>query len=492
MVRPNLSNHHMYFDSLFVGAVLPMSGFRDRAVFMGAAQLPSRILFHKFCNMDEQDDLSNEQDDLSRGSSLDDLSIPSDDDDSMGNEGAGAPVRTRRVLYYTLEDKKKIVEEAYPVPRNIRATARKWRVQPNQIRRWRVNARADAALPPYPYPRTIEERTTKNDHKRVKTRNEGRPLGTPEELLEELLPYVEAQRENGNAVNTTTVSAELLRRAPDLLSVGFAPLRRRVMRFLKKHHYAFCVVTHKAQNHRYHAMVIEDWVGYINRQIVASGYTAAQICNFDETNVDFDPTPRTTLNKVGERSISIRVNGHSGRCTVMLGCTAAGYKFPPFIIWKGVREGRIHRECQRNVFPAPSIYTVQPSGWMDGPAFQEWIERIVRPYAALHNGTVHMSLDQFSVHMQHDNTTALQHVGVEVDFIPAGYTSILQVMDKGLHKPFKQYLREESMAFMLNNPEGTKPTRLDIATWIQRSWDLVQPAAVLNSWSSIGIRPVHH
>jgi hypothetical protein len=236
----------------------------------------------------------------------------------------------------------------------------------------------------------------------VKTRNEGRPLGTPEELLEELLPYVEAQRENGNAVNTTTVSAELLRRAPDLLSVGFAPLRHRVMCFLKKHHYAFRVVTHKAQNHRYHAMVIDDWVGYINRQIVASGYTAAQICNFDETNVDFDPTPRTTLNKVGERSISIRVNGHSGRCTVMLGCTAAGYKFPPFI------------------------------------------------------------------------------------------TSILQVMDKGLHKPFKQYLREESMAFMLNNPEGTKPTRLDIATWIQRSWDLVQPAAVLNSWSSIGIRPVHH
>jgi hypothetical protein len=59
MVSPNLSNHHMYFDSLFVGEVLPTSGFRDRAVFMGAAQLPSIILFHKFCNMDEQDDLSN-------------------------------------------------------------------------------------------------------------------------------------------------------------------------------------------------------------------------------------------------------------------------------------------------------------------------------------------------------------------------------------------------------------------------------------------------
>jgi hypothetical protein len=36
-------------------------------------------------------------------------------------------------------------------------------------------------------------------------------------------------------------------------------------------------------------MVIDGWVWYINRQIVASAYMAEQICNFDETNVDFDP-----------------------------------------------------------------------------------------------------------------------------------------------------------------------------------------------------------
>jgi hypothetical protein len=231
--------------------------------------------------------------------------------------------------------------------------------------KWRVNARADAALPPYPYPRTIEERTTKNDHKRVKTRNEGRPLGTPEELLEELIPHVEAERENGNAVNTTTVSAELLRRAPDLLSVGFALLCRRVMRFLKKHHYTFRVVTHKAQNHRYHAMVIEDWVGYINWQIVASGYTATQICNFDETNIDFDPTLRTTLNKVGERSISIRGNGHSGRCTVMLGCTAAGYKFPPSLFGKESGKDEFIENVNAMCFlPQASTWYDQVGGWM--------------------------------------------------------------------------------------------------------------------------------
>jgi hypothetical protein len=72
--------------------------------------------------------------------------------------------------------------------------------------------------------------------------------------------------------------------------------------------------------------------------------------------------------------------------------------------------------------------------------------------------------------MQHNNTFALQQISIENDFIPVGYTPILQVLNKGVHKPFKQYLREESITFMVNNPEEAKPTQLDIAHWIIISW----------------------
>jgi len=68
-------------------------------------------------------------------------------------------------------------------------------------------------------------------------------------------------RDSGNTVSTTIVTLELLRRSPQLLQVGFVPLYHCVLHFLKRHHYTFCVVTHKAQNHRYHAMVIDGWVG---------------------------------------------------------------------------------------------------------------------------------------------------------------------------------------------------------------------------------------
>jgi hypothetical protein len=55
---------------------------------------------------------------------------------------------------------------------------------------------------------------------------------------------------------------------------------------------------------------------------------AEQICNFDETNVDFDPATCSTLCKIGKRTVSLWVNGHSGRCTIMLGFTASGVKVP--------------------------------------------------------------------------------------------------------------------------------------------------------------------
>jgi hypothetical protein len=113
-----------------------------------------------------------------------------------------------------------------------------------QICRWRAQVQADAVLPAYPHPHTVEERTIIKDHKKLKTWSEGRPTETPEELLNELLPHVERLRESGNSVST-----ELLQRPPQLLHIGFAPHCCHVLHFLKKHHYTFCVVTHQTQNH---------------------------------------------------------------------------------------------------------------------------------------------------------------------------------------------------------------------------------------------------
>jgi hypothetical protein len=52
---------------------------------------------------------------------------------------------------------------------------------------------------------------------------------------------------------------------------------------------------------------------------------------------------------------------------------------------------------------------------MDGEAFQEWVQHNVRPFAEVHNNSLYLLLDQFLVHMQHNNTFILQQIGIEVD-----------------------------------------------------------------------------
>jgi hypothetical protein len=85
-------------------------------------------------------------------------------------------------------------------------------------------------------------------------------------------------------------------------------------------------------------------------------------------------------------------------------------------------------------YPHDNItYAIQTKGWMDGPIYQSWVQCIFGPYAAAHCNRIYLLQDQFSVHLHNNSITALNYLGIEVDYIPAGYTPVLQPMDKGIH-----------------------------------------------------------
>jgi hypothetical protein len=60
------------------------------------------------------------------------------------------------------------------------------------------------------------------------------------------------------------------------------------------------------------------------------------------------------------------------------------------------------------------------------------VQCVVEPYTVVHNNSLSMMLDHFSVLMQHYNISGLQHMGDKVDFPPTGYTPIEQELDKGV------------------------------------------------------------
>jgi hypothetical protein len=80
----------------------------------------------------------------------------------------------------------------------------------------------------------------------------------------------------------------------------------------------------------------------------------------------------------------------------------------------------------------------------------------------------------------------INELGTEVDIIPGGYTGSVQVLDKGVNKPFKGYLREQFKEWMCTNGSRRRRSRAEVAQWIAKAWDQVTTATIFNTWKSSG------
>ena len=81
----------------------------------------------------------------------------------------------------------------------------------------------------------------------------------------------------------------------------------------------------------------------------------------------------------------------------------------------------------------------------------------------------------------------IHETNTEVEFIPPGYTSVAQVMDAGLNKPFKDRICEEVDEFLVDTRfANVKPSRQTVAKWITNAWNQIPEQIIHNSWRHVG------
>ena len=157
------------------------------------------------------------------------------------------------------------------------------------------------------------------------------------------------------------------------------------------------------------------------------------------------------------------------------------------------RGGTIERR-ELATYPAGAVYKVQPKAWFSEDIMLEWVEEVLAPYVATPPPGIMplLYLDSFRVHMMGSVVSAIQAIGVEVEFIPPGCTGLVQPVDVGYNKSFKAKVKDQYMNWlMVQDPDAPIPTTTlrDVVGWVLAAAELLSLATPRHTWRSTGWSP---
>lgn len=184
---------------------------------------------------------------------------------------------------------------------------------------------------------------------------------------------------------------------------------------------------------------VMSFYSFIIKQRRIHNYDLGDIGNMDETPMTFDLPSNRTVASFGAKTIFLRTTGNEKKhFTIVLSCLANGTKLRLINIFK-------RKALPKKVkFPARITVRAHIKGWMDENGTKKWLEEIWngRPGAALKKKTSLLVWDMFRAHTSDDKKKLAKSSQVTLAVIPGGLTSVLQLLDVCLNKPFKDRVQK--------------------------------------------------
>ena len=381
-----------------------------------------------------------------------------------------ANMRKRLSLYGKLS----IVQRAVDI--GIRPCARQYGVHPSMVCRWLQQRDALEQVP----------RRRQKTQKNVTTKQRGAKHPVCEQ---ELSRWVSYQRRMGLTVSHMDLQREMKRLVAD--PVAFRASNSWVQGFKKRFCLSFRRVTTRSMSvlnylHEPISEVQEHFVHRVNQNMTGLSH----LVNMDEVPVWLDLSSRYTLDTKGIKQVVVRSGSQTrARITVVLTCTGDGRKLPPVILAKSKNQVR---NCQ----DIAGVHVwLQKKAFMDTDTMRAWLsEQYLSSYLRPTTDYT-LLLDRAPAHIASSLRTLLEPI--HPMFIPGGYTPLLQPLDVGINKTFKDNLRtlyrEWQHIQMMNDdirqsPQTVTPPLHQIAVWVAESWRRVSPQTIQNSFAKVGYR----
>jgi hypothetical protein len=412
-----------------------------------------------------------------------------------------------RKMRLNLSDRKKLVElnRLDPKKYSLKNLNTLTGVRAKTIGEWRTN-----------YTEICEQSNLKSC--RVK-----KPVETPLTLFDnEILRYIDKLREEKKAVTSNMIIAKMIQLNPDLKDSKKKTLQQRVYRFLERNNYSIRKASHMGQPLPSKSLdLFLDFFREINRKrhklrIFDSKDDHDRIVNIDETPIYFEMTSDKTINRKGDKVISVETKGNERKLiSCVLACSAGGKKLMPALIFKGGRDGNLETryknlECVKN---KKIVIYFQSNAWCDEYIFKRWVKDVYLVYIEEQiKKKCILIMDRSPSHIY--RSKYLDKKGESYVFIPGGLTRYLQPLDIGVNKQFKAQLKNNYLTNMAanideNNDEreggfekynnafgdGKNPSpldeqRLNIINWVIDVWwndDKIKTSAIINSFTKAGI-----
>ena len=254
-------------------------------------------------------------------------------------------------------------------------------------------------------------------------------------------------------------------------------------------------ITHRSQRD---SMADEDdalrWLEEIRGPVNAPNQDKAYVLNMDQTPFYFSLGDAVTLDMVGRNTILGRESkGQKKRATVTLTVTASGEKLKPMVIFKGKEGGDIEtRELANSPYKDDLFLTVQPNAYQDENNMIRWIDQVIGPHLQQKaaGAPVILFLDAFSAHHCQAVRNKLASMGVSVVKIPEGCTWLVQPVDVGVAKSFRDRCRSKWWQWMIEQMEAESHhlsvDRELASQWIAETWRDFPSEIIRNAWQKTG------
>jgi transposase-like protein len=360
---------------------------------------------------------------------------------------------------------------------SLKSVARSHGVQPAQIRSWRKVREKLKLLNP-----------------KARSIARGRPSSI-KHLEEQIIGWGIEMRELGVGISYRHLQLKACRADANFAQKTQTQQYQVIRTLCRQNKWVCRRKTHVAQdNPQVGIDKAKEWLLEIRPLLSVPTVNKTYVINMDQTPVPFSLSSNSTLNLMGGRTITVRATGNEKtRCTVSLTVCADGTKLKPMVIFKGTRTGRIAtRELSQSPYRNKLVLTVQPNAWQDEENMNDWVDGVLVPHLQQRaaGSPVKLFLDQFSAHETEGLKARMGELGVQLELIPAGCTWLLQPIDVGIGKPFKDRLRQKWWEWMVGPAEVDaiipNPSRDEIQEWVSEVWDAMPQDVIVNSWKKTG------